>query len=120
MAGPVAPQPAAHTALVALHAEGHEASEPRYELVRAHRVGIFHRGLNEGAEPLVQVGDPVAPKQQLASIESMRLFDEVDNPVSGRVVGVFVESGDAVEYGQPLFHIELCEIPEDVDEGETP
>ncbi len=109
----------ADTALVPVQANGHDAREPRYEIIRAHRVGIFHRGLVEGGEALVGIGDPVAPRQQLGSIESMRLFDEVDNTVCGRVVGVFVEPGEAVEYGQPLFHIELGEISEDASEGET-
>lgn len=97
-------------ALVPAEAAGVNGT-PEYEIVRAHRVGVFHRGESTGAEPLIRVGDWAAPSQQLGSIESMCLFDEIDCPTGGVVVGVFVESGTAVEYGQPLFHLERRDRP---------
>ncbi|MCC7495023.1 MAG: hypothetical protein IT204_21925 [Fimbriimonadaceae bacterium] len=99
----------AETALVPL-AVAPEA-EVHCELVRARRVGVFHRGLTEGGAPLVQVGDQVVPRQQVGCIESMTVYDEVDCPVAGRVVGIFVADGEAVEYGQELLHIEVGSEP---------
>ena len=89
-----------------------EGGEPVTELVKARRVGFFRRAKAEGGEPLLGVGDWAAAGQQLASIESMRLYDEVESPVNGRVIGVFVEDGAPVQYGQPLFHVELCDAPD--------
>ena len=80
--------------------------------MRARRVGFFHRAQRAGGEPLVSVGDWVAKGQQLASLESMKLYDEVDATAQGKVIGIFVPEGAPVEYGQPLFHLEPCEPPE--------
>lgn len=91
---------------------GTEPEQPQTEIVRARRVGFFHRARKEGGEPLVSVGDWVAKGQQLASLESMKLYDEVDSTVGGVVLGVFVTEGAPVEYGQPLFHLEPCDPPE--------
>ncbi|MBI5832148.1 MAG: hypothetical protein HZB16_07540 [Armatimonadetes bacterium] len=89
-----------------------EPAEPATEILLAHRVGYFRRARAEQGEHLVQVGDWVAAGQQLGSIESMKVFDEVDASVGGRILGVFVEDGDPVEFGQSLFHIEICDEPD--------
>ncbi|NUQ00078.1 MAG: hypothetical protein HUU35_09525, partial [Armatimonadetes bacterium] len=88
-----------------------EVAESRFEVLRSRRVGIFHRGAAAEGAALVAIGDWAAAKQQLGSVESMRLFDEVDSPVNGRIVGIFVADGEPVEYGQPLFHLELMDQP---------
>lgn len=92
-------------------------AEVQFEIVKAHRVGVFHRAAEPAGEALIRVGDWAAPAQQLASIESMTLYDEVDSPVGGRIVGVFVADGDPVEYGQPLFHVEVTDGPVEPGEG---
>jgi len=99
-------------ALVPTNAPANGHAEP-FEIVRAHRVGVFHRAGKAEGEPLVSVGDWAAAQQHLGTIESMRVFDEVDNPTGGKVVGVFVSDGAPVEYGQPLFHIRVSALPED-------
>jgi biotin carboxyl carrier protein len=109
--------PAGGGALVPVAASS--AHEARFEIVKAHRVGVFHRSGRDDGEPLVGVGDWAAATQQLGSIESMTLFDEVDSPVGGRVVGVFVADGDPVEYGQPLFHLEVTDGPDQPGVGDN-
>lgn len=94
------------------------AVEAQFEIVKAHRVGVFHRSAVAEGEPLIGVGDWAAPTQQLGSIESMTLYDEVDSPVGGRVVGVFVADGEPVMYGQPLFHLEVSDGPAAPGSGE--
>ncbi len=96
------------TALVPVGANGSELST-RFEILRAHRVGVFHRGAAEAGEPLIRVGERVARQQQLGCIESMKVFDEIDSPLAGEVVGIFVADGAPVQYGQELFHIRLHE-----------
>ncbi|HAZ62823.1 MAG TPA: hypothetical protein DCZ72_04330 [Armatimonadetes bacterium] len=105
------PSPNGSAALVATG----EPEEPETVIVEARRVGFFHRHAAEGAEPAMAVGDWVAPGQVLGSVESMKVFDEFVAPSGGVVIGVFVAEGEAVEYGQPLVHLELCEAP-----GEQP
>lgn len=94
------------------------AIEAQFEIVKAHRVGVFHRAAAPEGETLIRVGDWAAPTQQLGSIESMTLYDEVDSPVGGRVVGVFVADGEPVMYGQPLFHLEVSDGPAAPGSGE--
>lgn len=83
--------------------------KPAPEILRAHLVGIFHRGQEEES-PRVEVGDFVPAGAVVAFIESMRVMNEVISPVSGRVEAIFVEDGQPVEYGQELMRI----VPEEV------
>jgi len=108
--------PAGGGALVPVAGAG--TIEARFEIIKAHRVGVFHRAAAAEGEPLIGVGDWAAATQQLGSIESMTLYDEVDSPVGGRVVGVFVADGAPVEYGQPLFHLEVTDSPAAPGSGE--
>lgn len=104
----------------ALVATGEKPASVATEILKAHRVGVFHRARREAGEPLVTVGDWVAAGQQLASIESMKLYDEVDAPLSGRIIGVFVEESAPVEFGQPLFHIQQSDSPDEDGEADEP
>jgi acetyl-CoA carboxylase biotin carboxyl carrier protein len=74
--------------------------------VEAPMVGTFYRAPSPTAEPYVNDGDVVKAGQILCIIEAMKLMNEIESRVSGRIVKTFVENGHAVEYGQPLFLIE--------------
>jgi len=74
-------------------------------MVRATKVGFFHRGKGPGAVPLASVGDHVQPGQALATLESLRRLTDVTADVAGEVTEILVEDGSAVEYGQALFEI---------------
>jgi acetyl-CoA carboxylase biotin carboxyl carrier protein len=69
-------------------------------------VGTFYRAPAPAAELYVREGDVVKEGQVLCIIEAMKLMNEIEAKVSGRVVRILVENGVAVEYGQPLFVIE--------------
>ena len=58
------------------------------------------------ADPYVQEGDVVKEGQVLCIIEAMKLMNEIESKIGGRVARILVENGHAVEYGQPLFLIE--------------
>jgi len=69
-------------------------------------VGTFYRAPAPGAEPYVKVGDVVSPGQVLCIIEAMKLMNEIEAEVSGKIVEICVENAQPVEYNQVLFRLE--------------
>ncbi|MBO8125881.1 MAG: acetyl-CoA carboxylase biotin carboxyl carrier protein [Firmicutes bacterium] len=69
-------------------------------------VGTFYRAPAPDADPYVQVGDMVKIGQPLCIIEAMKLMNEIESEVEGKIKKILVENGQPVEYGQPLFIIE--------------
>jgi acetyl-CoA carboxylase biotin carboxyl carrier protein len=74
--------------------------------VEAPMVGTFYRASSPTADPYVREGDVVKEGQIVCIIEAMKLMNEIEAKIAGRVAKVLVENGQAVEYGQPLFLIE--------------
>ena len=74
-------------------------------VVKSPIVGTFYSAPSPGAEPFVRVGDPVEVGQVLCIIEAMKLMNEIESDLSGEVMRIFVENGQPVEYGEPLFAI---------------
>ena len=68
-------------------------------------VGTFYRSPSPAAEPFVRVGTRVGPDTVVCIIEAMKLMNEILAEVSGTVEKIYVENGQPVEYGQPLFGI---------------
>jgi len=85
------------------------ASEPRstddLHLVKSPIVGTFYASPSPGAEPFVKIGGYVEDGQTLCIVEAMKLMNEIESDSSGEVLRIFVENGQPVEYGQPLFGI---------------
>jgi acetyl-CoA carboxylase biotin carboxyl carrier protein len=79
---------------------------PALVTVEAPMVGTFYRASSPTADPYVQEGDVVKEGQVLCIIEAMKLMNEIESKVSGRVARILVENGHAVEYGQPLFLVD--------------
>ena len=74
-------------------------------------VGTFYRAASPDAEPFVREGDVIAPGQILCIIEAMKLMNEIEAEISGKIVKVLVENTQPVEYDHPLFLVEkLSEI----------
>ena len=69
-------------------------------------VGTFYRSSSPDKPSYVEVGDTVKKGQVLCIIEAMKLMNEIESEVSGKVVQALVENGQPVEYGQALFMIE--------------
>ena len=76
------------------------------ETISAPMVGTFYRASSPDAPPFVREGDVVEAGQTVCIIEAMKLFNEIQSDVSGRVVRVLSENGNPVEYGQPLMLVE--------------
>jgi acetyl-CoA carboxylase biotin carboxyl carrier protein len=70
-------------------------------------VGTFYRASEPGAKSFVEVGDSVKKGQVLCIIEAMKLMNEIDSEYDGEVVNIYVENGQAVQYGERLFAIRL-------------
>jgi acetyl-CoA carboxylase biotin carboxyl carrier protein len=69
-------------------------------------VGTFYRSPSPDADPYVEEGDVVKKGQVLCIVEAMKLMNEIESEVVGRVVKILAESTKPVEYGQPLFLID--------------
>ena len=98
VAAPAAPSASAPAAAPA--DEGGEVA-----IVKSPIVGTFYRANEPGAKPFVSVGDTVRKGQVLCIIEAMKLMNEIDSEYDGEVVSVYVENGQAVQYGERLFSI---------------
>ncbi len=68
-------------------------------------VGTFYRALEPGARPFAEEGDRVKKGQVICIIEAMKLMNEINAEIDGEVVKVYVENGQAVQYGERLFAI---------------
>jgi acetyl-CoA carboxylase biotin carboxyl carrier protein len=86
-------------------AERPEAAAGDYHIVKSPIVGTFYNAPSPGAEPFVSVGDSVEAGQVLCIIEAMKLMNEIEAEVAGEVMRIYVENGQPVEYGEPLFAI---------------
>jgi acetyl-CoA carboxylase biotin carboxyl carrier protein len=74
-------------------------------LVKSPIVGTFYSAPSPGANAFVKVGSSVEAGQTLCIVEAMKLMNEIESDASGEVMRIFVENGQPVEYGQPLFGI---------------
>jgi acetyl-CoA carboxylase biotin carboxyl carrier protein len=85
------------------------ASEPHssedLHFVKSPIVGTFYAAPSPGSDPFVKIGARVETGQTLCIVEAMKLMNEIEADVTGELVKVFVETGQPVEYGQPLFGI---------------
>lgn len=75
--------------------------------LKAPIVGTFYRSPSPTAEPFVRNGSKVANGSVLCIIEAMKLMNEIEADVTGEIVEIYVENGQPVEYGQPLFGIQV-------------
>lgn len=80
--------------------------DANYYTVKAPMVGTFYRAPAPDADPYVQVGDEVTTGQALCIIEAMKLMNEIESEIDGRIVKILVENAQPVEYGEPLFVVE--------------
>ena len=73
--------------------------------VKSPIVGTFYRSAEPGAKAFVSVGDTVRKGQVLCIIEAMKLMNEIDSEYDGEVTSIYIENGQAVQYGERLFAI---------------
>jgi acetyl-CoA carboxylase biotin carboxyl carrier protein len=74
--------------------------------IRSPMIGTFYAAANPDAPPFVKVGDRVGPDTTVCIVEAMKVFNEIPAECSGRIVAVLAQSGDPVEFNQPLFRVD--------------
>ena len=87
-------------------APAENTSVPKGKPVTSPMVGAFYAAPSPGAKPFVKVGDTVSAGQVVCIVEAMKLMNEIESEVSGKVTQICVEDGQSVEYGQVLMYIE--------------
>ena len=76
-------------------------------IVSSPMVGVFYASPGPEAEPFVQVGDTVHKGQVLCIVEAMKLMNEIESEYNGRITRILAQNESMVEYGQPLFEVEV-------------
>jgi acetyl-CoA carboxylase biotin carboxyl carrier protein len=74
--------------------------------VKSPMIGTFYRAAGPDKDNFVEVGTEIAPGKTLCMIEAMKLFNEIDSEISGKIVQILVENASPVEFDQPLFVVE--------------
>lgn len=104
---PVAAGPVATAAVpVATAAAPAAAKAENLVTIKSPMIGTFYRSPGPDKPAFVGVGDDVAPGKVVCIIEAMKLFNEIESEVSGKIVKVLVDDASPVEYDQPLFLVE--------------
>ena len=99
------PVPSNNNPEPAAEAKKPEAEENLHE-IKSPIVGTLYRAPAPDADPYIQVGDTVSVGSILCIVEAMKLMNEIESDVSGKVVKILAENGRPVEYNQPLFLIQ--------------
>ncbi len=74
--------------------------------IKSPMIGTFYRSSAPDKPAFVSVGDEIKPGQVLCIVEAMKLFNEIESDISGRIVKVLIDDASPVEYDQPLFLVE--------------
>jgi len=100
--------PAAQSTPVAPVAKEEKTSTPASKgtPITSPMVGAFYAAPAPGAKPFVKVGDTVSAGQVVCIVEAMKLMNEIESEVSGKIIEICVEDGQSVEYGQVLMYVE--------------
>lgn len=104
-AAPTAPV-AATAPAAATSSEAPAADTSKLITVKSPMIGTFYRSSSPDKPLFVNVGDEIKPGSVICIIEAMKLFNEIESEVSGRVVKILVDNASPVEYDQPLFLVE--------------
>jgi acetyl-CoA carboxylase biotin carboxyl carrier protein len=106
---PVSAVPASPVATVPVSAQAEApaaADLSKYITIKSPMIGTFYRSSSPDKPFFVNVGDEISAGSVLCIIEAMKLFNEIESEVSGRIVKVLVDNSSPVEYDQPLFLVE--------------
>jgi len=108
-AAPAAVLPAASAAQPAVVENKPEVKmedDSRYVIIKSPMIGTFYRSSSPDKPSFVNVGDEFSAGKVICIIEAMKLFNEIESEISGRIVKVLVDNSSPVEYDQPLFLVE--------------
>ena len=106
---PVASQPifpVSDPANIVATKEHDDEENGKYITIKSPIIGTFYRRQAPNKPLLVEIGDNIVQGQTLCVIEAMKLFNEIESEVSGKIVKVLVDDASPVEYDQPLFLVD--------------
>ena len=106
VAAPVASAHAAAPASAAAPVASAPAAEANYLTVTSPMIGTFYRTPGPDKDPFVSVGDLIEPGKVVCIVEAMKLFNEIESEVSGKIVKILVDDMSPVEFDQPLFLVD--------------
>lgn len=104
-----APNPAAPVATEKMEAPASKTetvSGANLITIKSPMIGTFYKSSSPDKPAFVQPGDEIKPGKVLCIVEAMKLFNEIESEVSGKIVKILVENASPVEYDQPLFLVE--------------
>jgi len=104
-AAPVASAPAPVAAAPAAQAPAAD-DNAKYITIKSPIIGTFYRSPGPDKASFVNVGDEVTPGKVICIVEAMKLFNEIESEVSGKIVKILVNDAQPVEYDQPLFLVD--------------
>jgi len=79
--------------------------ESKYVTIKSPMIGTFYRSSNPDADPFIKVGDKISAGQTVCIVEAMKMMNQIEAEVSGTIEAVLANSGEPVEFDQPLFSI---------------
>ena len=75
-------------------------------IIKSPRIGTFYRSPNPESGPFISEGEIIKPGQTICIVEAMKLFNEIESEVSGKVVKVIANDSSPIEFDQPLFEVD--------------
>jgi acetyl-CoA carboxylase biotin carboxyl carrier protein len=105
-AAPVAAAPAPVAAAPAAAAAPAVSESDNYITIKSPMIGTFYRSASPDKPAFVNVGDEIKAGQVVCVVEAMKLFNEIEAEISGRIVKVLVDNASPIEFDQPLFVVE--------------
>ena len=82
------------------------SDDAKYVTIKSPMIGTFYRSSGPDKAPFVNVGDEINPGKAVCIIEAMKLFNEIESDIKGKIVKVLVNDSTPVEYDQPLFLVD--------------
>tara|TARA_B100000287_G_scaffold133354_1_gene125381 strand:+ start:5631 stop:6086 length:456 start_codon:yes stop_codon:yes gene_type:complete len=83
-----------------------ESTSSNNLIIKSPMIGTFYRSPNPESDPFVSEGDTIKVGQTICIVEAMKLFNDIESEVSGKVVKIFVDDNSPIEFDQPLFEVE--------------
>jgi len=112
-AAPIIPSPATAIPQSAPQTAAETTNQPKatddsskYVTVKSPMIGTFYRSSSPDKAPFVNVGDEIKAGQVICIVEAMKLFNEIESDISGKIVKVLIDNAQPVEYDQPLFLVD--------------
>jgi acetyl-CoA carboxylase biotin carboxyl carrier protein len=99
-------RPSATPSSAAEEAPGTPVAGAGEHVVTAPMVGTFYNAPSPGAKPFVEIGDQIEAGQVLCVIEAMKMMNQIESEIAGKVRAILINNGEPVEFGQPLFILE--------------